>query len=164
MSLRFHKRDTFFSLMQSYRLLSQAVEDLCGQKMGARTYELLMVELETNITKKVLALDQQVTGACVSQDCKVNSTHLLPSSQSLHPHIPSCRFIIFCHVLKWIQAECGLAQLFAAGGLGVVRSHGPAEHHPEHFSLPRQVPHTTMYLLLFRTYLGCTYYRGFICG
>ena len=58
-------RDTFFSLTQSYRLLPQAVEDLCGQKMGARTYELLMVELETNITKKVLALDQQVNGACM---------------------------------------------------------------------------------------------------
>jgi len=43
----------------SKEVLYRAVEDLCGQKMGARTYELLMVELETNITKKVLALDQQ---------------------------------------------------------------------------------------------------------
>jgi len=51
---------TLSHLTNIYFVFPQAVEDLCVQKMGAKTYELLIAELEKNITKKVLALDQQV--------------------------------------------------------------------------------------------------------
>lgn len=36
------------------------MEDLCVQKMGAKIYELLVQELHTNITNKVVTLQQQV--------------------------------------------------------------------------------------------------------
>lgn len=38
----------------------QAVEDLCVQKQGARIYELLISELQTRISAKVVTLNQQV--------------------------------------------------------------------------------------------------------
>jgi cullin-4 len=38
----------------------QAVEDLCVQKQGARIYDLLVTELQTNISAKVRTLAQQV--------------------------------------------------------------------------------------------------------
>lgn len=41
----------------------QAVEDLCVQKQGARIYDLLVAELQSNISSRVRSLAQQVGDA-----------------------------------------------------------------------------------------------------
>ena len=40
----------------------QAVEDLCVQKQGSKIYDLLLKELHTNISSKVVSLQQQQAG------------------------------------------------------------------------------------------------------